>query len=100
MQDYIYQSKKKEFEDMKCQLEKFDKEIQKFHDYQLHANRRPKVLVQTAGHVSGAVRFYQESDADPTLVEGKLFPVCMHPKYGGWMALRGIFVFPNISVPK
>ena len=100
IQDPLDQCMKKEFEDLKCQLEEFDHEVQKFHDFELHANRRPKVLVQTAGHVSGAVRFYQESDADPSLIEGKLFPVCMHPRYGGWFALRGIFIFPNISVPK
>jgi hypothetical protein len=27
------------------------------HDFQLEPNRRPKILVQTAGHVSGAVRY-------------------------------------------
>ena len=31
-------------------------------DYELHPNHRPKVLVQTAGHVAGAVRYYQRSD--------------------------------------
>ena len=58
--------------------------------------------MQTAGHVSGAVRFYQESDVESSLTQGKskLFPVCMHPKFGGWMALRGILIFPNISVPQ
>ena len=31
------------------------------HDYELHPNHRPKVLVQTAGHVAGAVNFIQRS---------------------------------------
>ena len=58
--------------------------------------------MQTAGHVSGAVRFYQETDVESSLIQeekSKLFPVCMHPNFGGWMALRGILVFPNICVP-
>ena len=29
------------------------------HDFQLSPARRPKILVQTAGHVSGAATFYQ-----------------------------------------
>lgn len=32
------------------------------HDFEMHPNRRPKVLVQTAGHVSGAAYYYQRSD--------------------------------------
>lgn len=45
--------------------------MQEFHEYKttvLHdfemrpGSRRPKVLVQTAGHVSGAVYFYQKKD--------------------------------------
>lgn len=28
----------------------------------MHHSRRPKILVQTVGHVSGAVYFYQKSD--------------------------------------
>jgi len=31
-------------------------------DYELDHSRRPRVLVQTAGHVAGAVRYYQRSD--------------------------------------
>ncbi|XP_040578253.1 cyanocobalamin reductase / alkylcobalamin dealkylase [Lepeophtheirus salmonis] len=61
-----------------------------YHDFDLHPNRRPKVLVQTAGHVSGAVHLYRSPN---------LNPVCLHPKYGGWFALRGVFIFPNISCP-
>ncbi|CAB4054718.1 MMACHC [Lepeophtheirus salmonis] len=55
-----------------------------------HPSIRPKVLVQTAGHVSGAVHLYRSPN---------LNPVCLHPKYGGWFALRGVFIFPNISCP-
>ncbi|XP_077306915.1 cyanocobalamin reductase / alkylcobalamin dealkylase isoform X2 [Lithobates pipiens] len=32
------------------------------YDYELHPNRRPKVLMQTAAHVSGAAYYYQRKD--------------------------------------
>ena len=28
----------------------------------------------------------------------KVFPVCLHPKYGGWFALRGVLIFENARV--
>ena len=37
-------------------------EVHALHDFELHHSRRPKVLVQTAGHVAGAARYYQRSD--------------------------------------
>jgi len=102
IQDPLDQCMKSVFEELKNELQKYDHQIEKFHDFEMSfPGKRPKVLVQTAGHVSGAVRFYQESDTDPNHLHGngKVFPVCMHPKFGGWFALRGIFVFPNICVP-
>lgn len=36
--------------------------IECIHDFEMDHNRRPKVLVQTAGHVAGAARYYQRSD--------------------------------------
>lgn len=32
------------------------------HDFDMDHNRRPKILVQTAGHVSGAAYYYQRKD--------------------------------------
>lgn len=38
-----------------------EKNISVLYDYEMTpGTRRPKVLVQTAGHVSGAVYFYQK----------------------------------------
>jgi len=37
-------------------------EVECIHDFELHHSRRPKVLVQTAGHVAGAAYYYQRSD--------------------------------------
>jgi methylmalonic aciduria homocystinuria type C protein len=80
-------------------------EVKMFHDFELGPNRRPKVLVQTAGHISGAVRFYQEPDSNPDLLQrttstSKVYPVCLHPRFGGWFALRGVLIFPNVQVPE
>lgn len=77
-----------------------DEDVLCMHDFELAPNRRPKVLVQTAGHVSGIVRLYQESDADASQLEvkgDKVYPVCLHPQYGGWFALRGVIVLPNVK---
>jgi len=85
-----------------CMLHYFSKVKEVFptvttlHDFQLSPSRRPKVLVQTAGHVAGAVRFYQPSDY-PELGGKKLYPVCHHPVWGGWFALRTVIIFPDLS---
>ena len=36
--------------------------IDTIQDFELHPNRRPKILVQTVGHVSGAAYYYQRAD--------------------------------------
>jgi len=85
-----------------CMLHYFSKVHEQFpsvstmHDFQLSPSRRPKVLVQTAGHVSGAVRFLKAQDY-PGLGEKKFYPVCHHPVWGGWFALRGVVVFTEKS---
>merc|ERR1711874_415624 len=75
--------------------------LKTIHDFDLAPSRRPQVLVQTAGHVSGAVRFYQRQDVtndtwDPSK---KIFGVCIHPKYGGWFALRAVTIFTELECP-
>ncbi|XP_063591278.1 cyanocobalamin reductase / alkylcobalamin dealkylase-like isoform X3 [Penaeus indicus] len=72
------------------------------HDFELSPNRRPKVLMQTAGHVSGAVRYYQRTDlkSDPFDPSRKVFGACLHPRYGGWFALRGVVIFPQFVCPE
>eukprot|EP00092_Neocalanus_flemingeri_P019413 GFUD01021027.1.p1 GENE.GFUD01021027.1~~GFUD01021027.1.p1 ORF type:complete len:244 (+),score=75.15 GFUD01021027.1:40-771(+) len=84
-----------------CMLHYFSKLHDKFpsistlHDFQLSPSRRPKVLVQTAGHVAGAVRFYKPQDY-PQLGDKKHYPVCHHPVWGGWFALRGVVIFTEL----
>ncbi|XP_075040099.1 cyanocobalamin reductase / alkylcobalamin dealkylase isoform X2 [Mixophyes fleayi] len=70
------------------------------YDYELHPNRRPKVLMQTAAHVSGAAYYYQRKDVpeDPW-GQRKMFGVCVHPRFGGWFAIRAVLVFPGVLVP-
>jgi len=66
------------------------------HDFQLSPSRRPAILVQTAGHVAGAVTFYKPQDFQ-LLSDKKYFPVCHHPVWGGWFALRGVVILPNLQ---
>ncbi|XP_063283765.1 cyanocobalamin reductase / alkylcobalamin dealkylase [Pelobates fuscus] len=76
------------------------KKIDVIYDYELHPNRRPKVLMQTAAHVSGAAYYYQRRDVpqDPW-GEKKIFGVCIHPRYGGWFAIRAVLVFSEVRAP-
>lgn len=75
-----------------------DYHVEAIQDYELHATRRPKVLVQTAGHVAGAAYYYQRSDVspDPWPEAQKIFGVSVHPRYGGWFALRGVLIFREL----
>lgn len=80
-----------------------EEDVEIMHDFELHPNRRPKILVQTAAHVSGAVKLFQKCDIlDETLLDGmkkkKVFPVCIHPRFGGWFAIRTVFVFRRLRI--
>ena len=47
-------------------LQKFSEiDVEAIHDFELLPSRRPKVLVQTAGHVAGAAYYYQRADVQP-----------------------------------
>jgi len=72
--------------------------IDSLHDFELTPKRRPKILVQTAGHVAGAVRFYRPEDFDGSN-NNNFYPVCHHPTWGGWFALRGVLIFPGLTSP-
>lgn len=78
-----------------------DHAIEIIHDFDTTPSKRPRVLVQTAGHVSGAVRYYQHSDITPGYwqPQKKIFGVCLHPQYGGWFALRGVAIFTSLTCP-
>ncbi|XP_058573585.1 cyanocobalamin reductase / alkylcobalamin dealkylase isoform X1 [Neofelis nebulosa] len=69
-------------------------------DYEVHPNRRPKILAQTAAHVAGAAYYYQRKDveADPWGTQ-HISGVCIHPRYGGWFAIRGVMLLPGVEVP-
>lgn len=78
-------------------------EVDMIQDYEMHPDRRPKVLVQTAGHVSGAAYYYQrqhvDKAVDPWDESKKIFGVSMHPKFGGWFAFRGVLIFKGLRAP-
>ena len=68
-------------------------------------SRRPRVVLQTASHVSGAAFHYdfrrelrhRLHDIDALVKNRKLLGVCIHPKFGGWFGLRGVAVFPSLE---
>ncbi|XP_008305442.1 cyanocobalamin reductase / alkylcobalamin dealkylase isoform X2 [Cynoglossus semilaevis] len=69
------------------------------YDYEMLPNRKPKFLAQTAAHVSGAAFYYQQADVtDQPWAEKKMFGVCVHPRFGGWFAIRSLLVFEDVTL--
>lgn len=94
--DPVDQCMRHEFGEMQQILQEHETEF--ILDFELHPTRRPKILVQTAGHVSGAAFYYQKQMITNPLWDEKkkIFGVSMHPKYGGWFAFRGVLIFKNL----
>lgn len=68
--------------------------MEKIHDFELQMPyRRPKILLQTAAHISGAAYYYKPSNSMHRL------GVCIHPEYGGWFGIRGAFVLKQTLAP-
>ncbi|KAJ8376326.1 hypothetical protein SKAU_G00069060 [Synaphobranchus kaupii] len=76
-----------------------DQEVNISYDYEMLPSRKPKFLAQTAAHVAGAAYYYQRKDITVDYWgEKKMFGVCIHPKLGGWFAIRALLVFPGVVV--
>ncbi|ODM94459.1 Methylmalonic aciduria and homocystinuria type C protein [Orchesella cincta] len=79
-------------------------EVDTFHDFDLHPSRRPKVLVQTAAHVAGAVQYLHKTYLPEKIQRERFFEksnlsgVAIHPTYGGWYAIRGVVIFRDLPV--
>ncbi|KAM6963020.1 cyanocobalamin reductase / alkylcobalamin dealkylase [Aplochiton taeniatus] len=68
------------------------------YDYEMLPSRKPKFLAQTAAHVSGAAYYYQQADVtDQPWGDKKMFGVCVHPRFGGWFAIRALLVFEGVE---
>lgn len=80
------------------ELEAQGYDVESYHDFDLYPNRRPKVLVQTAAHVSGAAEYFIQSRLTclELIPNKKLFGVAIHPEFGGWFAIRGILILKNM----
>ena len=76
--------------------------LQIMYDFELQPSRAPKILMQTAGHISGAAYYYQKSDAPVNTwsQEENIYGVSMHPKYGGWFAFRAVIILENAIAPE
>ena len=89
-------------EEMNCVAGLFpDLQVEFVQDSELMPSRRPRVLVQTAGHVAGAAYYYQRTDVSrqPWSEESRIYSVSVHPRYGGWFALRGVLFFHGLLAP-
>ena len=79
-----------------------DLPVEGFHDFELTHTRRPKILVQTAGHVAGAVYYYQKRDVENE--EWKPDKVCLlwTTQCQSYMQEQGEFIrcFPILDVHK
>jgi cyanocobalamin reductase (cyanide-eliminating) / alkylcobalamin dealkylase len=67
--------------------------------------RRAKIIMQTVAHISGAAYFYglkdigelkNDQETQNNLTSKRLMGVCLHPQYGGWFAMRSVFIFRNL----
>lgn len=86
--------------------EKFDAlrvDYELLHDHSLWPNRKPKILMQTCGHIAGAAYYYQPFQVGgdgwpPRAMEAnkKFIGLSLHPVYGGHFAFRSVFIFPNL----
>lgn len=73
-------------------------EVDVRYDYEMLPSRKPKFVAQTAAHVSGAAFYYQQSDVTEQPWAGKkMFGVCVHPRFGGWFAIRALLVFGGVT---
>ncbi|CAF0716922.1 unnamed protein product [Brachionus calyciflorus] len=95
------------FSQIKQKFEEMDNnEIDVIKDFEMMpGNRRPKIIMQTCAHVSGAAYFYDpkkiendrlNDETNTNLLKKNLMGVCLHSKYGGWFAMRCVFIFKNI----
>lgn len=67
------------------------------YDFELLPSRKPKFLAQTAAHVAGAAFYYRASDVhNPPWGNKKMFGVCIHPRLGGWFAIRALLIFKDV----
>ncbi|GAB1608554.1 cyanocobalamin reductase / alkylcobalamin dealkylase [Argonauta hians] len=69
--------------------------------YDMLGPGHPKILSQTAAHVSGGAYYYQRRDVhdDPWPKDKKIYGVAIHPLYGGWIRILGVIVFKNHQLP-
>lgn len=74
-------------------------EIDAIKDYEISpGSRKARIIMQTCAHVSGAACYYDSKSVDTSKIKKGLMGVCLHPSYGGWFALRCVYIFKNFQV--
>ncbi|CAE1172262.1 MMACHC [Acanthosepion pharaonis] len=76
-------------------------DIDIIYDYETIGDRQCRIIMQVAAHISGAAYYYQKKHItnDPWGEEKNIFGICIHPRYGGWFALRSVIILKNLQVP-
>uniref|UniRef100_A0A8R1DXE8 Cyanocobalamin reductase (cyanide-eliminating) n=1 Tax=Caenorhabditis japonica TaxID=281687 RepID=A0A8R1DXE8_CAEJA len=95
---------------MSDKLREVEENFEILHDYSMTPQRRPKILMQTCGHVAGAAFYYQPRHFREENVDwpppGKMGPnlkfigLSLHPTCGGHFAFRSVLIFPNVLIPE
>ncbi|XP_067088259.1 cyanocobalamin reductase / alkylcobalamin dealkylase-like [Osmerus mordax] len=76
-----------------------EEQVEVSFDYEMLPSRKPRFLAQTAAHVCGAAYYYQQADVpDQPWGDKKVYGVCVHPRLGGWFAVRALLLFPGVQV--
>ncbi|OAF64488.1 Methylmalonic aciduria and homocystinuria type C protein [Intoshia linei] len=66
-----------------CDLNMFDV----IYDYEMDHFNKPKILMQSIGHVSSAAYYYPSTDNSKMKLG-----LSVHPSYGGWFAFRAVLI--------
>ncbi|XP_014785855.2 cyanocobalamin reductase / alkylcobalamin dealkylase, partial [Octopus bimaculoides] len=70
------------------------------YDFDQKAPQHYSILVQTAAHVAGAAYYYQKKDViNNPWGDENIYGLSIHPKYGGWFAIRAAIIFKNLKFP-
>ena len=85
--------------------------VKVIYDFDIDAETfRPGFLAQVGAHASGIARCYRQPDLDQEGIkayqdlnggsqeEFKAYPVCLHPRHGGWFGIRCLIILEGVKV--
>jgi len=99
-------------ENLLGELKKSGIEVRVLYDFDMDQETfKPHMLAQVVAHSAGMARCYRQNDLNEEgyvsykelnggkdVDRSKIYPVCLHPKYGGWFGIRALVVFPGLTL--